>query len=269
VILYQMVTGALPFNADSPIGFVTAHLNDAPVPPRDRRPEVSLPMEALILRTLNKNRDGRPASAKAMWSELIAIGRGEDPEPPTDVYHVNPVRDGLAAVALTDKVRRTSPLAVPTGLSPTPRSRFGLVAGALGLLVVAGGAFAAYRWSPSKLADPPAAAAPAPPAAAPAVDSTALYTEAKTTFFAAHPAKDTEEGREKLKHALSLAYKAYKSNPAEPAPLKIMGLCNADLGNTQDAIDNYEQYVKTQPPPPDVASIRNMLAALRQDTAGK
>ncbi len=62
IILYQMVTGTLPFNADTPIGFVTAHLNDAPVPPRERRPEVSAGMEDLILRTLNKNRDARPAS---------------------------------------------------------------------------------------------------------------------------------------------------------------------------------------------------------------
>ncbi len=266
VILYQMVTGSLPFNADDPIGFVTAHLNDPPIPPRERRPEVSAGMEDLILRTLNKNRDGRPASAKAMWSQLLAIGQGEDPEPPTDVYHVNPVRDGLAAVAVTDKVRRSSPVAAQPAMR---RSRLGPVAGALALVVIAGGAFAAYRLMPGKASDPVASAAPAPTSAAPAADGAALYAEAKTTYFAAHPAKDTEEGRGKLKHALSLAYKAYKANPAEPSPLKIMGLCNADLGNTQDAIDNYTQYVKTPPPPPDVATIRNMLAILQQDSAAK
>jgi len=266
VILYQMVTGTLPFNADNPIGFVTAHLNDPPIPPRERRPEVSAGMEALILRALNKNRDGRPDSAKAMWSDLLAIGQGEDPEPPTDVYHVNPARDGLAAVAVTDKVRRSSPISVQAEL-PRPRSRLGLVAGALGLMV-AGGAFAAYRLIPGKAADPAPASTIAAPTT-PAADGAALYAEAKAAYFSAHPKKDTDDGREQIKHALNLAYKAYKANPAEPAPLKIMGLCNADLGNTQDAIDNYQQYVKAQPPPPDVAAIRNMLAILQQDSAPK
>ena len=139
------------------------------------------------------------------------------------------------------------------------------------LMVATGGAFAAYRWSPAKTADP-APTTPVPAAAAvPAVDGAALIKEAKENYFTANtpPTKGTDQGRDLMKHALNLAYRAYKLNPVEPAPLKLMGLCNEGLGNTQDAIDNYGQYVKAQPPPPDVSDIRKRLAALEQDLPGK
>jgi len=274
IILYQMVTGTLPFNADNPIGFVTAHLNDPPVPPRERRPEVSVAMEGLILRTLNKNRDARPASAKAMWSELLAIQRGEDPEPPTDVTaSVGGIRDALASVAVTDKVRRSSPIAVQPGTQPGTRSRFGLVAGALAVMVIAGGAFSAYRLIPAKSADP--GAAPTPAAGAPTAPSTAekgmeLFKQAKDTYRSAFAETSNADLRHDLMNqALHQFYSAYKLNPTEPAPLKWMGVVNTALGNTEQAVDSYNQYLKAEPPPPDVADIRKTVALLAQQLPAK
>ena len=76
VILYQLVTGYLPFDADTPIGFVTKHLTEIPVAPRQKRKDVAISeaMEALIMRCLAKDVGPRPPSAEALRNELLSIG---------------------------------------------------------------------------------------------------------------------------------------------------------------------------------------------------
>ena len=77
VILYQLMTGLLPFESDSAVGFATKHLTEEPLPPTKRRPEarISPAMERLILRTLSKDPNDRPANAEAFKSELLAVDR--------------------------------------------------------------------------------------------------------------------------------------------------------------------------------------------------
>lgn len=75
VILYQLVTGVLPFEADSAVGYATKHLNEEPLPPSKRRSgvRVSPGMERIILRALSKNADDRPADAESFKQELLAL----------------------------------------------------------------------------------------------------------------------------------------------------------------------------------------------------
>ncbi|SEM70247.1 serine/threonine protein kinase [Stigmatella aurantiaca] len=75
VLLYQLVTGLLPFESDSAVGFATKHLTEEPPPPSKRRPEarISVGMERLILRALSKDPDDRPANAEAFKAELHAL----------------------------------------------------------------------------------------------------------------------------------------------------------------------------------------------------
>ena len=56
VILYQLLTGRLPFESDSAVGFATKHLTEEPLPPSRKRPDirVSPAMERLIMRALSK-----------------------------------------------------------------------------------------------------------------------------------------------------------------------------------------------------------------------
>ncbi len=78
VILYQLMTGLLPFDSDSAVGFATQHLNDVPPAPSRRRPEakISPGLEALILRVLAKNPAERPRDAEAFQGELLALESG-------------------------------------------------------------------------------------------------------------------------------------------------------------------------------------------------
>jgi eukaryotic-like serine/threonine-protein kinase len=77
VILYQLVTGLLPFDSDTAVGFATKHLTEIPPPPTKRRPDarVSPAMERLIMKALSKNPDERPQTAEQFRAELLAIDK--------------------------------------------------------------------------------------------------------------------------------------------------------------------------------------------------
>jgi len=72
VILYEMLTGELPFVADSALALMMKHVQEEPQPPRQRRPDLDIPpdLEALVLKALSKDREDRPASAEAMLAAL-------------------------------------------------------------------------------------------------------------------------------------------------------------------------------------------------------
>ena len=70
VVLYQMVTGQLPFESDNPMNMVMQHINDAPPLPAQLNPDLPSPLEVVILRTLNKKPEERFADAGALASAL-------------------------------------------------------------------------------------------------------------------------------------------------------------------------------------------------------
>jgi serine/threonine-protein kinase len=74
VILYEMLTGLLPFDSDTPMGLVTRHLVDDPPPLAVRRPGlvVSAALEAVIMRALARDRRERFASADEMRATLLS-----------------------------------------------------------------------------------------------------------------------------------------------------------------------------------------------------
>ena len=67
VILYQLVTGDIPFRADSAMGIISRHLVEPPTPPSERRPDLALPaaVDQIVLRGLEKNRELRFETAVA------------------------------------------------------------------------------------------------------------------------------------------------------------------------------------------------------------
>jgi serine/threonine-protein kinase len=72
VILYELVTGALPFDYEYPGDLLIKHVTEAPIPPRKRRPEVEPAMQALILRCLEKNPARRFQDAAGFLAALRA-----------------------------------------------------------------------------------------------------------------------------------------------------------------------------------------------------
>jgi len=72
VILYEMVTGALPFDYKYPGDLLVKHVTERPVPPTERHPTVEPAMEKLILRCLEKDPSDRFRDAYHFLEELEA-----------------------------------------------------------------------------------------------------------------------------------------------------------------------------------------------------
>jgi len=72
IVMYQMLAGELPFKADTTMEMLLAHMQRPPTPIKALRPDLQIPdsIAALVMRTLEKNRDLRPASGKALIEEL-------------------------------------------------------------------------------------------------------------------------------------------------------------------------------------------------------
>jgi len=68
VVLYEMLTGAVPFDGDAAVTIALKHVSEAPRALRELNPSVPPELEQVVLWTLNKNPADRPASA----DELIA-----------------------------------------------------------------------------------------------------------------------------------------------------------------------------------------------------
>ena len=85
VLLYQAVTGVLPFNADSYERLLYRILQCQPVPPSKFQPRLTPAVEAVILRALSLDRAERPASAEAMLALLRAARAPMPTDDPTEV----------------------------------------------------------------------------------------------------------------------------------------------------------------------------------------
>jgi len=72
ILLYEMLTGEVPFTSVSPVGVLRKHLTDPPVPPRQRAPEAEITeaAERLILRALAKDPVDRIESMDELRTEL-------------------------------------------------------------------------------------------------------------------------------------------------------------------------------------------------------
>jgi serine/threonine-protein kinase len=73
-VLYEAVTGRLPFVGDDPLTIALKRIHEPPVPPRQIDPEIPPDWEDLILRALARVPDARFASAGAMGQAIAALG---------------------------------------------------------------------------------------------------------------------------------------------------------------------------------------------------
>ncbi|MBU1751155.1 MAG: protein kinase [Chloroflexi bacterium] len=72
VILYEMLTGQLPFTGETPVAVAVKHLQEEPPSPRERNPLLPPPVEDLVLQAMDKDPARRFASAAEMAQALMA-----------------------------------------------------------------------------------------------------------------------------------------------------------------------------------------------------
>jgi serine/threonine-protein kinase len=146
VVLYELITGTLPFNGDTPVEIAMKHLSTVPEPPSERRPDIPRDLDLIVMRALAKDPDDRYASAEEMRAPtgplaataatMISPPRhgAHLPPPPPPVYydleepiHRRPVWPWLAALLfvvgagiggwflytqISNKLNSTKPVAV-------------------------------------------------------------------------------------------------------------------------------------------------------------
>lgn len=142
VVLFELLTGRLPFVVDNPMAVMLAHLQQPPPRPSEVAPDAAIPpsLEAEVMRALAKDPAARHAGAEAMSSALAqAIGEpaGTRLTAPSEPWTAGtttrlPVADGDRTVALDaappgyprESAAGQRPVSVPPVL-PQPRRRRG------------------------------------------------------------------------------------------------------------------------------------------------
>ncbi|MBN2848782.1 MAG: Stk1 family PASTA domain-containing Ser/Thr kinase [Coriobacteriia bacterium] len=76
VTLYEMVTGRVPFEGDTPVATALMQVNDTPTPPRQIRGSIPPGLEAVILRAMRKDPAQRYSSAAEMRDDLKRVLAG-------------------------------------------------------------------------------------------------------------------------------------------------------------------------------------------------
>jgi beta-lactam-binding protein with PASTA domain len=72
IVLYEMLTGRVPFDAESAVTIALKQVSETPIAPMDLNPEVPPALDAVVLRALAKDRAGRYADADEFIAALEA-----------------------------------------------------------------------------------------------------------------------------------------------------------------------------------------------------
>jgi serine/threonine protein kinase len=121
VVMYQMLTADLPFRADTTMEMLLAHMQKAPQPIATAHPELQVPenVAALTLRLLEKNREMRPATARALIQEIETIEAELANPLPTRYVPTGVLTDAFKKPASVQENRGGAKVGIPRG-SETP-----------------------------------------------------------------------------------------------------------------------------------------------------
>ena len=118
--LFHLVTGELPFKGENPFLIRDAKITTDPPLPRKINPEISRGLEAVIIRSLNRNPTDRYQSARQMKEALLALPEMREEGPAVE-----------------------TPTIVPDEMGKKKRSRFPIAI--VAIIIVAAAAFLVYK----------------------------------------------------------------------------------------------------------------------------
>jgi len=123
VVLFEMLTGQVPFTGDTPLEIAMKHLSEVPTPPSELRPEVPHDLDSVVLRALAKEPGERYQSAEEMDADLARVAEGIPVDPETQEAATAVLAgSGLIAAAPTSVITRADTEApvrpVPPGGTP-------------------------------------------------------------------------------------------------------------------------------------------------------
>lgn len=104
VMLYEMLTGRLPFEGETPVLVAIQHINSIPIQPRELNPDIPVGLEAIIMKAMAPNPNQRYLSAQDMLDAVTEFQKNpafvpsdtirvSDVEEPTRVIPVSGMRE--------------------------------------------------------------------------------------------------------------------------------------------------------------------------------
>ena len=130
ILLYEMLTGRIPFDADTEFSMMMAQIQQAPPPPRTFAPHIPLPLEHAIMRSLAKKPEARFQTAAEFRSALEASVRGAadtipiGAAPPMPATRLVEVPTSAQSQQVTMPIAAVSPQAnLPTAQASLPSAK--------------------------------------------------------------------------------------------------------------------------------------------------
>ncbi|MFJ9540151.1 protein kinase [Streptomyces sp. NPDC101225] len=118
IMLFQLVTGRLPFDADSPLAIAYAHVQEEPVAPSSINRSLPPAVDALVARALKKNPNERFPSSESMRDECLRVAASFQAAPPSIVPGAPAQAGSGVGSAVFPPVDQATP--APTGPVQTP-----------------------------------------------------------------------------------------------------------------------------------------------------
>src|SRR5215218_8611014 len=148
VVLYEMLTGELPYDADTPLGIAMKHVNGHLRQPKEVDPQIPAGINAITCRLLAKDPEDRYASDAELIEDLERVAAGLEP-----------------ASATTEMMTRPMPATSPTRVGPPPppmgrrngkrRRTLPLILALLAIPILAALALAGYPLLQNSQEEPP------------------------------------------------------------------------------------------------------------------
>jgi eukaryotic-like serine/threonine-protein kinase len=124
IVLYEMLTGKVPFTGETPLEIAMKHLSEVPVPPSEIRPELPENLDLVVLRALAKDSEDRYQSAEEMDDDLARIARGLNPSAETETAATNVLAGAGISGAPTIIAPRPTQVAPPAPPARTPPAAY-------------------------------------------------------------------------------------------------------------------------------------------------
>ena len=110
IVLYEMLTGTVPFDSERPVTVAIMHLQEKPVPPRERNLSIPLPLERIVLKAITKEVSARYKDVSEMITDLEAVLN--DPEREVVPIPEKPVKV-VEEMGVTKKMPAVKPEEIP------------------------------------------------------------------------------------------------------------------------------------------------------------
>jgi serine/threonine-protein kinase len=265
IVMYQMLTGTVPFKSDITMDLLIAHIQKPPSPIRLVRPDLQIPeaLASLVMRMLQKKRELRPPSATALIEDLRRVEAGlpgaapRVPPKPTAAIPASPLA-GVPAPAPQTPVAPRPPYAVKPAAPPPPSLHdtsppFYLRPSVImiGALLIGGGIWYHVMHRPADVIARHQTAATD-------FEQKQLFSQAEDEYRAAlkidpnNAAVQSALGHvlveeRKWDEAISVLRAAIASQPDDAVAHNNLGVALQTVGNVADAIPEFREAVRLQP----------------------